>query len=465
MRFLILCCLAALALTACDGKKDEKQEQAAQLPPPKVSALTLTRMDVPIYAVFMGQTQGSHSAEVKPQVTGILQKRLFEEGARVKQGDALFQIDPAPFKAALEQARGQLAAAKSKLENARRENARVQKLYKNNAVSQQQRDSALAAFLGARADAESAQAAVDEAVIRLGYTRVDAPLAGYTSREVSTVGSLVSPESTLTFINQSDPMDVRFAVPSVELFAMRDMEARGTAQSYGQGSPASLRLLEGLEYASPGKVVFLDTQVEEATSAVRAKARFPNPAGQLLPGQFVAVRVGGASLTKAILIPQEAVMQTESGPSVYVLDSENRAAIQAVTLGPAFGGHFLVEKGLESGQRIVVEGQDKVSPGRQVEALPHVQSLAEGGTILKTVPLKNTPAVPPLAPLEAPGSASPVFGTGVEAAPAPVSATPGTPQSSPNSGQSVGGPLSPSPASALPSPSPSQEPDSAGGRP
>ncbi|MBQ8744064.1 MAG: efflux RND transporter periplasmic adaptor subunit, partial [Mailhella sp.] len=208
MRFLILCSLAALAFTACDGKKDEKQDQAAQLPPPKVSALTLSRMDVPIYAVFMGQTQGSHSAEVKPQVTGILQKRLFEEGARVKQGDALFQIDPAPFKAALEQARGQLAAAKSKLENARRENTRVQKLYKNNAVSQQQRDSALAAFLGAKADAESAQAAVDEAVIRLGYTRVNAPLAGYTSREVSTVGSLVSPESTLTFINQSDPMDV-----------------------------------------------------------------------------------------------------------------------------------------------------------------------------------------------------------------------------------------------------------------
>lgn len=361
------CAALCLCLAACD---EGKQSQQAALPPPLVSVLELKRMDVPIYATYMGQTLGSNSAAVKPQISGILLKRLFEEGAQVKKGDALFEIDPAPFKAALEQAQGQLASAQSRLQNARLENARVQKLYNGNAVSQQTRDSARADFLSAKAEVESARAAVKEARIRLDYCRVDAPLSGWTSREVSTEGSLVSPESTLTFINQNDPMDVQFAVPSVELFSMRDMEARGAARSYGQGSPVEIRLLEGVEYGIQGKVVFLDTQVEAATSAVRAKARFPNPQGQLLPGQFVAVRVGGASLVNAIMIPQEALVRTEQGMGVYVLDSADRATLTPVGIGPAFGSHFLVESGLEAGQRIVVQGQDKIRSGLAVTPVP-----------------------------------------------------------------------------------------------
>ena len=388
MRMLMLGCLAGLCfcLAACDGEKKTAAGKAGQLPPPLVTVLTMERADVPIYAVFMGQTVGSHSAAVKPQVTGILQERLFEEGAMVKKGAPLFRIDPAPFRAVLEQARGQLASSMSRLENARRENFRVQKLYRSNAVSQQERDSARAAFLSAKAEVESARAAVDEARIRLGYTSVDAPLSGWTSREVSTVGSLVSPESTLTFINQNDPMDVQFAVPSVELFSLRDMEAKGRAKSYGHGSPVSLRLLEGAEYDAEGSVVFLDTQVDAETSAVRAKARFPNPQGQLLPGQFVAVRVGGACLLKAIMLPQEAVMQTESGPCVYVLGEGSRAERRAVTLGPAFGADFLVESGLEEGQRVIVQGQDKVRAGQKVAPKP----LEKSGSGMK--PAEDVPA-------------------------------------------------------------------------
>lgn len=395
------CAALCLSLAACD---DAKKTQETALPPPLVSVLELKRMDVPIYATFMGQTLGSHSAAVKPQITGILQKRLFEEGARVEKGDALFEIDPAPFRAALEQAKGQLASAQSQLQNAQLENARVQKLYKSNAVSQQTRDNARAAFLSARAEVESARAAVKEARIKLGYCRVDAPLSGWTSREVSTEGSLVSPESTLTFINQNDPMDVQFAVPSVELFSMRSMESRGTARSYGQGSPAEIRLLEGVDYGTQGKVVFLDTQVEADTSAVRAKARFPNPQGHLLPGQFVSVRVGGASLVDAILIPQEALVRTEQGQSVYVLDAANRATLVPVSIGPAFGGHFLVEKGLEDGQRIVVQGQDKIRSGTVVTPSPLEQDL-------KSDPLDADPSPVPRS-----------NGASVEGAPAPVRA-------------------------------------------
>lgn len=355
--------------------------------------MELKRMDVPLYTTFMGQTLGSRSAAVKPQISGILLKRLFEEGAHVEKGDALFEIDSAPFKAALEQAQGQLASARSTFENARREYNRVQKLYAANAVSQQNRDNAQAAYQGAQAEMVSAQAAVDEAKIRLGYCRVDAPLSGYTSREVSTVGSLVGPDSTLTFINQSDPMDVQFAVPSVELFSMRNMEADGRAVSYGQGSTAVLSLLEGAEYREKGRVVFLDTQVDAATSSVRARARFPNPRGELLPGQFAAVRVGGAKLIRAIMVPQEALMQTEKGPCVYILEEGNRTSLVSVSVGPAFGGYFLVEKGLEAGQKIVVEGQDKATPGGEVSPAVIRQELK-----------KDT--------LDTPDSSSPVRGSG-----------------------------------------------------
>lgn len=395
--------LLCLLLVACDDGK--KQTSEAELSPPLVKVVKLERMDVPLYATFMGQTEGSHSAAVKPQVSGILLKRLFAEGAYVQKGAPLFEIDEAPYRAALEQAEGQLSQAGSELENALKEYRRVQKLYAVNAVSQQQRDSAYTAWRSARAQEESARAAVSEARIRLGYCRVNAPLSGWTSREVTTVGSLVGTDSTLTFINQSDPMDVQFSVPSVELFSMRDMEAAGRAVSYGEGSSADLRLMEGVPYGRQGKVVFLDTQVDAATSAVRAKARFPNPDGTLLPGQFVIVRVGGARLVNAVMIPQEALMQTENGTGVYVLDNADKAFFASVTVGPALGRYFLLEKGLEPGQRIVVEGQNKVTPGHEVK--PEVLHLS----------LKSDP-------LDTPESSTPATGSGVEDAPAPVREVP-----------------------------------------
>ncbi len=392
--------LFCLLLVACDG--DEKKQSAeAALPPPFVKAVKLERMDVPLYATFMGRTEGSRSAAVKPQVSGILLKRFFREGAYVKQGTVLFEIDEAPFQAALRQAEGQLADAVSTLDNARKEYDRVQKLYAVNAVSRQERDSAYAAWKSAQGRRESAQAAVNDARIRLGYCRVEAPFSGFTSREVTRTGNLVGTDSTLTYINQSDPMDVEFSVPSVELFSMRDMESKGRAVSYGEGSSAELSLLDGTSYDRQGKVVFLDTQVDSSTSAVRARARFPNAEGRLLPGEFVIVRVGGARLVGAVMIPQEALMQTENGTAVYVLDEADRASLALVTLGPAFGSSFLLEKGLEPGQRIVVQGQNKVTSGQKVRAENLRQSLKAD-------------------PLDTPNSSSPVTGSGVEDAPAPV---------------------------------------------
>lgn len=171
--------------------------------------------------------------------------------------------------------------------------------------------------------------------------------------------------------------------------------------SYGEGSAASLSLLDGTDYDRQGQVIFLDTQVDSSTSAVRAKARFPNAEGKLLPGEYVLVRVGGAKLVGALMIPQEALMQTEKGTAVYALDDSDRAVLSPVTLGPAFGSSFLLEKGLEPGQRIVVQGQNKVTAGHEVRAEELRQSLK-------------------VDPLDTPESSSPVMGSGVEDAPAPV---------------------------------------------
>ena len=396
--------LLGLCLVACDD--EGKREQAeASLPPPLVRAVELQRMDVPLYAVFMGQTQGRRHASVRPQVSGLLIRRLFEEGAYVQQGTVLFEIDPAPFEAALRQAEGQLAESASALENARKEYERVRKLYEGNAVSAQQRDSAYAAWREAQGRHAASLAAVDDARIRLGYCRVEAPISGYTSREVTTVGNLVDAQSTLTYINQTDPMDVEFSVPSVELFSMRDMESRGKAVSYGEGSSASLSLIDGANYDRQGRVVFLDTQVDTPQSAVLARARFPNPDGRLLPGQFVLVRVGGAKLVDALMLPQEAVMQTEKGTAVYALDASDRVELKEVKLGPAFGGSFLLEEGLEPGRRVIVEGQNKVRPGGTVQ-----------------VELQHQAVTPD--PLDAAASSSSGSGGGVEDAPAPVREAP-----------------------------------------
>jgi membrane fusion protein (multidrug efflux system) len=348
-------------LTACEETKEQ-----AELPAPLVSVAELKRGDVPFEGVFVGQTLGSFSAAVKPQVSGILQSRLFEEGAYVQKGDLLFEIDAAPFKAALEQAQGQLDSAKSQLENTRREYVRTRRLLAENAVSRQTFDNAQAAYLSAKAQAEASQAAVAEACIRLGYCRVQAPFTGYTSRAVSTVGNLVSTENTLTFINQTDPIDVQFAIPGEELFALRGMEFQGTARSYRQGDTVTLGFLGGSRYAESGRLIFLDTQVDSNTSSIRAKARMPNPHGEILPGTFVVVRIDNACFLNALMVPQSAILQTEKGSCVYVLDENNRVSLVPVRLGQSVKGDFLVTEGLSEGQRVVVSGQDKVLPGGKV---------------------------------------------------------------------------------------------------
>ncbi len=352
--------------------------QETQLPPPLVSIMEVTKKNVPITASYMGQTMGYLSVEVRAQVPGILKKRLYKEGDYVNQGQLLFEIDPATAEAALEQAKARLAQSDAQYSNAKRELDRIIPLYQRNAVSQRDRDQAQAAFDSAKATMESSQAAVREAEIQLSYTKVTAPISGYTSSQTRNEGNLITLDpqgSLLTTINQTDPMYVAFAISSSEVMLLRRMSIEGRAEEMREGAPVSLTLIDGGVYPWKGVISVIDTQIDPYTSTLRVRAEFPNPQGTLLPGQFATVSVGGATLLNAVLIPQKSVLQSAMGPMVYVVDAENKANLTPIKFSDTFGAYFYVEDGVKPGDKIVVDGVNKIVPGQVVnpQLLPPVE--------------------------------------------------------------------------------------------
>lgn len=361
----LLCLAIALALTACSDDK-KAAEPAREAPAPTVSVMEIVPENVPLQSTYMGQTMGYLSATVSAQVGGILKQRTYTEGDYVKKGQVLFEIDPAPYQASLDQAKGQLTVAQTQYSNAKREYDRILPLYSRNAVSQRDRDNAQAAYDSARAQVESARAAVEQAQIQLGYTRVVAPISGYTSSESVTEGNLISPGTPLTTINQTDPLYVNFSIPSAEMRMTKRLESENRAKMSTENATAIMQLLEGEQYPEPGRVTFVDTKVDPATSAIHARAQFPNPDAALLPGQYASVSITGVTLQNAMMVPQNAVLQTAQGPMVYVLDKENKVHLTPIKLGEIFGNEFLLDGGLEPGSTIVVEGITKVRPDSKV---------------------------------------------------------------------------------------------------
>lgn len=363
-----LLCLALVTSACSDDRK--AADSAAQVPPPLVATMEITPEKVPVQATYMGQTAGYLSATVSAQVGGILKRRTYTEGDYVTKGQILFEIDPASYQAALDQARGQLTMAQTQYNNAKREYDRILPLYSRNAVSQRDRDNAQAAYDSAKAQVETAKASVDQAEIQLGYTSVVAPISGYTSSESVTEGNLIAPGTPLTTINQTDPMYVNFSIPSSEMRMSKRLVAERRAAMTMQEAYASMQLLEGERYQHIGKVSFVDTRVDPATSAVHARAWFPNPDRSLMPGQYAAVTISGMTLIDAMMVPQNAVLQTAQGTMVYVVDKENKVQLVPIRLGEIFGNEFLLDGGLEPGTTIVVEGINKVRPGSPISPKP-----------------------------------------------------------------------------------------------
>ncbi|MFO1235000.1 MAG: efflux RND transporter periplasmic adaptor subunit [Rivihabitans pingtungensis] len=361
--------MTALALSACQ----DKQEGMPAMPPPEVTVVTVKPADVPLPLEYVGQTAGSREVEVRARVSGILLKRLYAEGRPVKAGDALYQIDPEQAKAALDQARGALEVEQAKLIRAKQDQARILPLFAENAVSQKDRDEAVANFESAQASVAAARARVREAQINMDYTRVTAPISGMTSKEVRSEGSLVSPSgdaSLLTKISQLDPMYVNFSMSDNELLRLRTWQAQGRFEPpEGERYTVEVKLSDGSMFPTVGRLNFTDNLIDPSTGAIRSRAEFANPDGVLLPGQFVRVYLKGGKLKNAMLIPQRAVLSTQQGKLVFVANAQNKAEPRPVELGDEVKNEVIVVRGLQAGDRVIVDGNIKARPGAPVKVV------------------------------------------------------------------------------------------------
>ena len=318
-----------------------------------VSAVEVTVGDAPWPCQFQAQTSGSRAVEVRARVQGIIEKRLYNEGDFVKAGQQMFQLERDTYEAQVQQAQAAFM-------NADREWKRIRPLYEKNAVSQKDRDTALATY-------DSTKAALRQAKINLDYCQVVAPVSGYSSKENYTPGNLVSNNSLLTYVNQTDPMYVDFSIAAPDRMLRQQLAATGILEfPKGNRYKAKVRLLDGTMYGTDGEVTFIDSQVQPTTGVIKARAVFPNADGQIMPGQYVRLYVEGDILKNAILIPQKCVIVTQKGTVVMGLDKDDKVYPIPITVTVAVGDQYLVGSGLKGGERIISEGIIKARPGTQV---------------------------------------------------------------------------------------------------
>jgi membrane fusion protein (multidrug efflux system) len=365
-----LSALATLVLLSACGK-----ETGPTAPPPApVSFIELKAVDVALNKEMVGETAGYRDIEVRSRVNGILLRRTYVEGAQVSAGQVLFEIDPEPYKASLDQAKGQLSLEASKLDKARADRDRIIPLFKENAVSRKDYDDAISAYASALASSQTAQASVKQAELNLGYTKVTAPFSGTTSKLVQSEGSLISAtgdSGRLTTISQLDPLYVNFSYSEQD---RQELEA-GTRSGKvtlndAKNFIAKIKLADGSVYPQSGLVNFSDNRVDPKTGTIRARAIFKNPKGDLLPGQFVRVTLELGKRKNAILIPERAVVQSQADHIVMTLGADNKVVPVPVKLGSVVDGKVIVESGLKAGQKVIIDGLMKAKPGSVVNPSP-----------------------------------------------------------------------------------------------
>lgn len=364
---LAVLAVCALAAGGCDDGK--KASGAPAMPPPEVSTVTVTPKSVAVTVDLPGRTVAYRVAEVRPQVGGIILKRLFKEGSEVKEGQQLYQIDPAPYQATLASAQADLAKARATLKSVEAKASRYAELVQINAVSRQDYDDAVASLDQARAQILASEASVRTAQINLAYTKVYAPISGRIGRSASTEGALVTAgqSTNLATITQLDPIYVDVSQSSSDLLRMRREASRGQQRPV-EDAPVQL-LLDGTTqvYDQPGRLQFSEVTVDQTTGAVQVRAVFPNSRHDLYPGLFVRARVEQGMRDNALLVPQRALVRNADGSTVvWVVGAESKVAPRPVKVGPAVGDSWLIEDGLADGDVVVTEGLQKIRPGMPV---------------------------------------------------------------------------------------------------
>ena len=364
-------------------------------PPPEVLVVEVATRDVPVISEWLGTTEGFVDAEVRAQVTGYLISRNYEEGQVVKTGDLLFRIDPRPFQAALDQAKGQLGFAKADLERNHLDVVRYTPLVKQGAVSQQEYDNAVQRERGAQASVQAAQAAVEKARIDLGFTEVRSPVDGIVGLAQAQLGDLVGPNDPkpLTDVSQLDPMKVSFPLSEQDYlrFATRIQEAVRTG-SFRKDS-LELVLADGSIYPHRGTGYPAGRAVDPRTGTITVKGVFPNPDAYLRPGQFARIRVETDLRKGALVVPQRAVSDLQGTKQIAVVGPDDKVDVRSVRAGPTWGTLQVIDEGLSAGDRVIVEGAQKVRPGMVVAPKPAPPELAGA-------PPPHS-RIPPSAPAEA----------------------------------------------------------------
>ena len=357
---------SAVMLSGC-GRQTASEAAAT---PPEVGVIDIQAQALTLTTELSGRTSAYLVSEVRPQVGGIIQKRHFVEGAEVKAGQPLYQIDPASYQATYDSARASLAKAEASLTSTRNKASRYEELVAIKAVSQQDNDDSQAALKQAQADVAAAKAAVETARINLDYTRVTSPISGRIGRSSVTPGALVtaSQASALSTVQQLDPIYVDVTQSSAELLRLKRDLASGQLKPAGANQAAVKLLLEdGSAYPLPGKLQFSDVTVDQNTGTIMLRAVFPNPKGDLLPGMYVRAVLEEGDEAQAILAPQQGVTRdTKGNPTALVVGADNKVELRVLKTRRVVGDKWLVSEGLKAGDKLIVDGLQKIAPGMPV---------------------------------------------------------------------------------------------------
>jgi RND family efflux transporter MFP subunit len=394
------------AVAGCGGKKQQPPP-----PPPVVVVAAVVQQDVPVYGEWIGTTAGDINAQIRPQITGYLLRRVYEEGSFVRQGQPLFEIDPRQFQAQLQQAEANLGQGKANLAKAERDVARYRPLVEQRALSQQEFDNAVAAEQVARAAVAALAAAVDQTRLNVGWTRVTSPIGGIAGAATAQVGDLVNPQSVLATVSRVDPLRVQFNLSEQEYLRYGEHRSPGAAAAPGamaapgaagppdgnaagggqQISGLEMVLADGTVFPHAGRLIFTDRQVDVKTGTIGAVGLFPNPGNRLRPGQYAKVRAQTSIDRGALLVPQRAVNEQQGAYQVAVVGPDDKAEVRNVKVGQRLGSLWVIDNGLHPGERVVVDGFSRAKTGTLVKP-------QEAPAQAAAVPPNEAAAVPPSSP-------------------------------------------------------------------
>lgn len=372
-RRFALALLIGAALAGCDKPAPSATGGGpGAMPPPAVGVITARTGKVAMTAELPGRLEAWRTAQVRARVPAIVQRRVFTEGSRVKAGQVLFELDAAPYRAALENADAVAARAEAALAQAQAQLERNRPLAEVKAISAQDWLQTQTTARQAQADLAAARAAVRSARINLDYATVTAPIAGRIGRALVTEGALVGQgdATPLALVQQIDPLYVNFTQPAADLLRLRRSIAGGRLDPTAGAAQLQVVLPDGSAYAQRGRLLFTDSTVDPTTGQVSLRARLPNPDGLLLPGMYVKVRIALAAVPDGVRVPQQAVTRGAAGDSVMVIGADDKPAARPVRIGGGADGDWIVVEGLAAGERVVVDGFQKMRPGMAVKPVP-----------------------------------------------------------------------------------------------